>query len=333
MSERLLSSWSAEGEPVPGDRIIFGAAALPEPERVWLAAAERLPIESLWQGGHVLPRQPTGEAITRLALLTAWTERVRVGTGILLLPLYHPVLVAKQVADLDAWSGGRVSLGVGVGGEFPEEFEALGVAVAERGPRTDEAMGVLRALWASGPVTHHGRFFHLDDVTLVPVAASGPGGRAGGPPLVVSGRRPPAMRRAARLGDGWMPYLVSAGAYGRSVQAIRADAERAGRDLAGFEWLLFLYCSIRRDGDQAREDVARFLGRAYGDMPAAQLARIAPAGTPEEVAALVQAYVDAGARHIVIAPAAPRDTLEVVTLAAEEVLPRLRVPAAAEVTP
>jgi probable F420-dependent oxidoreductase len=333
MSERLLSSWSAEGEPVPGDRIIFGAAALPEPERVWLAAAERLPIESLWQGGHVLPRQPTGEAITRLALLTAWTERVRVGTGILLLPLYHPVLVAKQVADLDAWSGGRVSLGVGVGGEFPEEFEALGVAVAERGPRTDEAMGVLRALWASGPVTHHGRFFHLDDVTLVPVAASGPGGRAGGPPLVVSGRRPPAMRRAARLGDGWMPYLVSAGAYGRSVQAIRADAERAGRDLAGFEWLLFLYCSIRRDGDQAREDVARFLGRAYGDMPAAQLARIAPAGTPEEVAALVQAYVDAGARHIVIAPAAPRDTLEVVTLAAEEVLPRLRVPAAAEVAP
>jgi probable F420-dependent oxidoreductase len=333
MSERLLSSWSAEGEPVPGDRIIFGAAALPEPERVWLAAAERLPIESLWQGGHVLPRQPTGEAITRLALLTAWTERVRVGTGILLLPLYHPVLVAKQVADLDAWSGGRVSLGVGVGGEFPEEFEALGVAVAERGPRTDEAMGVLRALWASGPVTHHGRFFHLDDVTLVPVAASGPGGRAGGPPLVVSGRRPPAMRRAARLGDGWMPYLVSAGAYGRSVQAIRADAERAGRDVAGFEWLLFLYCSIRRDGDQAREDVARFLGRAYGDMPAAQLARIAPAGTPEEVAALVQAYVDAGARPIVIAPAAPRDTLEVVTLAAEEVLPRLRVPAAAEVTP
>jgi len=318
---------------VPGDRIIFGAAALPEPERDWLAAAERLPIESLWQGGHVLPRQPTGEAITRLALLTAWTERVRVGTAILLLPLYHPVLAAKQVADLDAWAGGRVSLGVGVGGEFPHEFAALGIPVAERGPRTDEAMGLLRALWAGGPVTHHGRFFDLDDVTLLPVAASGPGGRPGGPPLVVSGRKPPAMRRAARLGDGWMPYLVSAGAYGRSVQAIRAEAERAGRDLAGFEWLLFLYCSIRRDGDQAREDVARFLGRAYGDKPAAQLARIAPAGTPEEVAALVQAYVDAGARHIVIAPAAPADTLEVVTLAAEEVLPRLRLPAAAEAAP
>jgi probable F420-dependent oxidoreductase len=318
---------------VPGDSISFGAAALPEPERDWLAAAERLRIASLWQGGHVLPRQPTGEALTRLALLTAWTERVRVGTAILLLPLYHPVLVAKQVADLDAWTGGRVTLGVGVGGEFPHEFEALGVPVAERGPRTDEAMGVLRALWSGDPVTHHGRFFHLDDVTLVPVAASGPGGRAGGPPLVVSGRKPPAMRRAARLGDGWMPYLVSAGAYGRSVQAIRAEAERAGRDLAGFEWLLFLYCSIRQDGDRAREEVARFLGRAYGDKPSAQLARIAPAGTPEEVAVHIQAYVDAGARHIVIAPAAPSDTLEVVTLAAQDVLPRLRSPASAEVGP
>ena len=108
---------------MPGDRIIFGAAALPEPERDWLAAAERLPIESIWQGGHVLPRHPTGEAVTRLALLTAWTERVRVGTAILLLPLYHPVIVAKQIADLDAWSGGRVSIGVGVGGEFPHEFD------------------------------------------------------------------------------------------------------------------------------------------------------------------------------------------------------------------
>ena len=150
---------------------------------------------------------------------------------------------------------------------------------------------------------------------------------------MVSGRKPPAMRRAARLGDGWMPYLVSPEAYARSVQAVRAEAERHGRDLAGFEWLLFLYCSVRRDGDRARDDVARFLGRAYGDKPAAQLARIAPAGTPEEVAAHLQAYVDAGARHIVIAPAAPADTLEVVTLAAQEVLPRLTLPVAAEVAP
>jgi probable F420-dependent oxidoreductase len=320
---------------LPDDRIIFGAAALPEPERGWLAAAERLPIESIWQGGHILPRHPTGEAVTRLALLTAWTERVRVGTAILLLPLYHPVIVAKQIADLDAWSGGRVSIGVGVGGEFPHEFGAVGVPVSERGARTDEAMEVLRSLWAGAPVTHHGRFFDLDDVTLRPVAPPGrpaPAGRAGGPPLLVSGRTAPAMRRAARRGDGWMPYLMSPDAYARSVHTIRAEADRAGRDLTGFEWTLFTYCSIRRDGARARDDVARFLGRAYGDKPAEMVERIAPAGTPDEVVPRFQAYVDAGVRHFVISPAAPADTLEVVALAAEEVLPRLTLPVGAGVS-
>jgi alkanesulfonate monooxygenase SsuD/methylene tetrahydromethanopterin reductase-like flavin-dependent oxidoreductase (luciferase family) len=120
---------------------------------------------------------------------------------------------------------------------------------------------------------------------------------------------------------------VSADAYARSVATIRAEAESAGRDLASFEWMLYLYCSVRPDGDRARDDVASFLGRAYGDKPGAMLDRIAPAGTPEEVAARLQPYVDAGARHIVVSPAAHDDTFEVVRLAAEEVLPRLTVPA------
>jgi alkanesulfonate monooxygenase SsuD/methylene tetrahydromethanopterin reductase-like flavin-dependent oxidoreductase (luciferase family) len=316
---------------VPADSITLGAAALPEPDRAWLADVERLPIASVWQGGHVLPPTGTGEAITRLALLTAWTERVQVGTAVLVLPLYHPVLVAKQLADLDSRSGGRVTVGVGVGGEFAAEFAAAGVPVAERGARTDEAIDVLRALWRGGPVTHQGRFVRLDGAELrpvVPPGAGGPGMQAGGPPIVVSGRKEAAMRRAARRGDGWMPYLVSPGAYGRSVATICDEAGRLGRDLAGFEWMLYLYCSVRADGDRARDDVASFLGRAYGDKPGAMFDRIAPAGTPEEVAAKVQAYVDAGARHVVISPAAHHDTLEVVRLAAEEVLPRLTVPAA-----
>lgn len=313
-----------------GDRIVLGAAAIPEPDRAWLAAVERLPVHSVWQGGHVLPPSATGEAITRLALMTAWTERVRVGTGVLVLPLYQPVIVAKQLADLDAHAGGRVTVGVGVGGEFAKEFEAAGVPVDERGGRTDEAITVLRSLWRGGPVSHHGRYFDFDDVQLRPVEPPGDAGlrmRAGGPPLVVSGRKAPAMRRAARLGDGWMPYLVSADAYARSVATVRQEAAAAGRDLDAFEWVLYLYCSVRRDGDRARDDVARFLGSAYGDKPGALLDRIAPAGTPEQVATRVQDYVDAGARHIVISPAAHEDTLEIVELAAHEVLPRLTVPA------
>lgn len=310
------------------DRIVFGAAALPEPERQWLAAVERLPIESVWQGGHLLPPTHTGEAVTRLALMTAWTERVRVGTAILLLPLYHPVVVAKQLFDLDARSGGRISVGVGVGGEFRQEFEALGVPLSERGARTNEAMEVLRALWQGAPTTFRGRFFSFDDVQLRAVQAPEPGmapGQIGGPPLLVSGRKEGAMRRAARLGDGWMPYLMSASAYARSVATIEDEARRCGRDLAGFERMMYLYTSIRRDGDRARADVASFLGRAYGDRPPEMLDRIAPAGTPSEVAARLQEYVDAGVRHFIISPAASEDTLEVVTLAAQEVLPQLAI--------
>jgi alkanesulfonate monooxygenase SsuD/methylene tetrahydromethanopterin reductase-like flavin-dependent oxidoreductase (luciferase family) len=218
---------------------------------------------------------------------------------------------------------------VGVGGEFRTEFDAVGIPVAERGARTDEAMQVLRLLWKGRPVSHHGKFFNFDDIELRPVSLrrdESPPVQPGGPPLLVSGRKEPAMRRAARLGDGWMPYLMSPNAYARSVTTIRQEAETAGRDLSGFEWTMYLYTSIRRQGDRARDDVATFLGRGYGDKPQAMLDRIAPAGTPEEVAIRLQEYVDAGVRHFIISPAAPEDTFEVIKLAAEEVLPRLHLP-------
>ncbi len=306
--------------------ITFGAAALPEPERKWLAAAERLPIESIWQGGHLLPPTGTGEAITRLALLTAWTERVRIGTAILLLPLYQPVVVAKQLADLDSRSGRPGLGGLGVGGEFAKEFEAVGVPVGERGARTDEAIEVLRALWRGGPVSHHGRFFDFDDVELRrfgPPARSRPAMQPGGPPLLVSG--PEGAGHAPGR-----PFWATAGCPtscrraptpGRSRPSGTRPA-RAGRDLDGFEWMMYLYCSVRRDGDQARDDVARFLGGAYGDKPGAMLDRIASGrhartrwrpgcrSTSTPVCATSS-----------ISPAAHEDTLEVVQLAAEEVPP------------
>jgi alkanesulfonate monooxygenase SsuD/methylene tetrahydromethanopterin reductase-like flavin-dependent oxidoreductase (luciferase family) len=152
--------------------------------------------------------------------------------------------------------------------------------------------------------------------------------QAGGPPIIVSGRKEAAMRRAARAGDGWLPYLMSPAAYSRSVEVIHDDARATGRDLGGFEWMVYLYCSVRANSDQARADVRSFLGSAYGDKPDAMLDRIAPAGTPEQVAARMQEYVDAGVRHFIISPAAHENTLEIITLAAQEVLPRLVMPPA-----
>jgi alkanesulfonate monooxygenase SsuD/methylene tetrahydromethanopterin reductase-like flavin-dependent oxidoreductase (luciferase family) len=261
--------------------------------------------------------------------MTAWTERVQVGTATLLLPLYHPVVVAKQLADLDAHSRGRLCVGVGVGGEFPKEFESVGIPLNERGARMDESIDVLRSLWSGKPVSHDGRFFRFDDITMravLPLGETASPGTPGGPPIIISGRREAAMRRAARVGDGWMPYLFSPSAYARSVQFIRDEAQANGRDLTGFRWTAYLYTSIRHDGDKARGDVEAFLGSAYGDRPPEMLDRIAPAGTPEEVAGRIQEYVDAGAREIIISPASHQNTLEVVQLAAREVLPRLVLP-------
>ena len=313
---------------MPGDRIILGAAALPEPDRAWLAAAERLPIESIWQGGHILPQHPTGEAITRLALMTAWTERVRVGTAILVLPLYHPVVVAKQLADLDAWSGGRVSVGVGVGGEFPQEFEAVGVPVARaRRPDRRGHGGAAVALDAAGRSRTTAGSSTSTTSSSCPWRrpTPGAGGRAAAPRLRAQGaghapRRPPRRRLDAlpRVAERVRPLGARPSGTRRRRRAATSPASSG---------CCTCYCSVRRDGDRARNDVATFLGGAYGDKPGAMLDRIAPAGTPEEVAARLQEYVDAGVRHFIISPAAPEDTLEVVTLAAEEVLPRLTVPA------
>jgi alkanesulfonate monooxygenase SsuD/methylene tetrahydromethanopterin reductase-like flavin-dependent oxidoreductase (luciferase family) len=139
--------------------------------------------------------------LTRLATVT---ERVIVGSSVLLLPLYPPALVAKQIADLDRATHGRIVLGVGVGvgGEYPQEFRALQIPVEERGRRANEMIPLLRRLWSGAEISHDGIYYALKDVTVHPAPV-----QPGGPPIVVAGRKVPAMRRAATLGDGWLPYM------------------------------------------------------------------------------------------------------------------------------
>jgi probable F420-dependent oxidoreductase len=286
-----------------------------------VAHLESLPIASLWVGGHVASKNPSPEAMVALTWLAARTDRVRVGTAILLLPLYPPAIVAKQVADLDRATGGRVTLGVGVGGEYPSEFEACGIPVGERGLRTDETIPLLRQLWAGEPVSHHGRYLEFDDVRIHPAPPQGPA-----LPIVVAGRQPVAMRRAARLGDGWMPYLYSPRRYADSVTTIRETAAAEGRDLTGFEWFAFVFVNVDDNGDRAREDAARFLGGTYtkGDF-AAMIDRVAAAGTVDQVTTTLQAFVDAGARHLVFTPMVRGDARPLLDRLVGEVLPRLHI--------
>jgi probable F420-dependent oxidoreductase len=292
-------------------------------EREEVAALEGLGVDSLWVGGHVAAPNGAPEAMVKLAALAALTDRVRIGTSILLLPLYPPAIVAKQVADLDRFTGGRVTLGVGIGGEYEAEFRACGVPVKERGRRTDEAISLIRRLWSADEISHPGPFYPMEQVRIHPAPA-----QPGGPPIIVAGRKEPAMARAARLGDGWMPYLYSPRAYAESVRRIRELADQDGRDLSRFEWMVFLFTNVGEDAEAAREEVAGFLGGTYSQDFRAFVDRVAAAGTVEQVTARVQEYVDAGVRHVIFAAGSRTDRRGVMERIMTEVTPRVRPPAA-----
>jgi len=144
---------------VPGDdgappgELRFGILFNGDPRRA--ARLERWGLDSLWVGGHIAAANRTAEALTALARMSATTERVLLGTSVLLLPLYPPAIVAKAAADLDRVTGGRVI--VSVGGESPQEYRACQVPRETRGRRLDEAIPLLRRLWTAQPVTHEGR--------------------------------------------------------------------------------------------------------------------------------------------------------------------------------
>lgn len=305
----------------------FGAVVPTTAGRRYVEGAESLEtLSSLWCGGHILASNGAGEAIVRLASVVACTDRVEVGSAILLLPLYHPVTIARQLSDLQVRSHGRLAVGVGVGGEVPAEFDALGVPLGERGRRTDEALHILRALWSDTAVSHDGEFFSFDNVHLRPIAPID--GEVGDeasypPPIYISGRKPPAIRRAALLGDGFMPYMISSRRYREASEQIRSLGSEHGRDLADFQWLSYNYFCIGETREDAYDDAARFLGEAYGQVPREVVDRVVAVGTVVDVVAQLQSYVDAGVRHLILAPASTGDTLAMLRVAHAEVLPAL----------
>lgn len=297
----------------------FSVGFVCQPERSLVQTLEALPVDSLWVGGHVASPNPSPEAMVALARLTALTSRVRVGTSILLLPLYPPAIVAKQVADLDRATGGRVTLGVGVGGEYPQEFRACQIPLTERGARTDEAIPLLRRLWSGEEQSHTGRYYSMDEIRIHPAPV-----QPNGPPIVVAGRKERAMQRAVALGDGWMPYLYSARRYADSVETIRRLADEAGRDLTNFEWLAFVFVNVHDDAEMAKEEAAEFLGGNYRQDFHSMLARIAVAGSPDDVVSGLVEFVRAGATHLVFTPATRSRSQAVALRIVNEIVPRVR---------
>ena len=265
--------------------------------------AEALGFDSLWVGDHVAFHVPITESLTTLAFAAGATERIQLGTAVYLLALRHPTHAAKIGATLDRRSGGRLVLGVGLGGEFPPEWEAVGVPVKERASRVEEGIGVVRRLWSEDRVAHQGRHFRFGPVTLAPKpAAQRADGRPGPPPIWIGGRAPAAMRRIGRLGDGYLSHMCAPETYRENLATIAASAREAGREAIGFGAAAFLFTLLEDRFDDAHEKAAKLLGTIYARDFREAARKYCLLGRPEDCLEQMRAFARSGCRHFVLAP-------------------------------
>ena len=199
-------------------------------------AEDELGFDSVWAPEHVVlpsprsagspmePDEPILDPLIHLAHLAAGTHRMLLATGIIVLPQRDPLVLAKQAASLDRLSSGRFVLGVGAGYLEPE-LEALGVPIAQRGAMTDDYIAAMRAVWAGpGPVEHHGRFSDFRGIEANPRPL-----RPGGPPIVIGGESPAALRRAVSQGHGWYGFNLTPAQAAECLRGLREAADRVER--------------------------------------------------------------------------------------------------------
>jgi probable F420-dependent oxidoreductase len=200
--------------------------------------AETLGFESLWLGEHVVlpdpplpdmpwdPLHPILDPIVALAYLAGCTHRIRLGTGIVILPQRQPLVLAKELASLDVLSGGRLLFGIGVGYLGPE-FAALGVPLEGRGARTDEYLEAMQAIWREGDVGYIGSYVQFNGVKARPLPEQRPY-----PPLVIGGYSPAAFRRAVTRAQGWYGFGVNLEETARALAALADIAESVSRPVS-----------------------------------------------------------------------------------------------------
>jgi probable F420-dependent oxidoreductase len=258
--------------------------------------AEELGYESIWLGEHVVaprprvapspiePDFPMLDPIVSLGLLAGVTSEVKLGTGIIILPQRNPVVLAKELATLDVLSGGRFIFGIGVGYLEPE-LRSIGIAMSERGARTDEYLRAIRSLWQDDAPEFHGDYANFADVDAYPRPIQHP------IPVVIGGGSTAALRRAVRHGDGWYGYAMDRAATAKHLDALRAEADAAGRDLAELTITITPTEQLDPDilGDYAKLGVDRLLLVPFGahraDHPITEFAEFIRANAPDRLGA------------------------------------------------
>lgn len=303
-----------------GDSVRVGISVPPDQPRVVANArwAEESGFDYLACGEHLFFHGETPNAFVALAAAAGATERIRLLSALTILPVYPPVLAAKLAATLDQVSNGRFELGVGVGGEYPLEFESVGVPLAERGARTDEALEVVSRLLSGERLDYRGRWTVVPGLALDPPAIQQPR-----PPVWVGGRRRAAFRRAGRFADVWLPYLCTPEQLAESLAAVNDFAAGFGRS-GTVGGAVFCWGAVDRDPAVARGQAVAAVSDTYNQDFDALADRYLLTGTPDQVLGRLLQYQDAGADTVIFA--GPRDPVawrRSVDLFATEVLPGL----------
>ncbi len=227
----------------------FDATRAGGPPQVVAAAqlAEDLGFDAAWVGDHLACPAPGLDAPACLAAAAAVTTRIGLGFSVMLLGLRPPAWAAKQLTTIDALSGGRLLLGVGVGGEFPDEFAAAGVPVRQRGARLDESLAVIGDLVTGRPVDYAGRTLSVRSPGLEPAMRAPP-------PIYVGGRGEPALRRAARHADMWLPMWLTPNRIAERSQVLAELAQEVGRPTPGTALLIGVHVDDDRDRARAQAE-------------------------------------------------------------------------------
>jgi alkanesulfonate monooxygenase SsuD/methylene tetrahydromethanopterin reductase-like flavin-dependent oxidoreductase (luciferase family) len=285
--------------------------------------AEDAGFDRVASGEHVLFRRPILNAFVALTAVAAATERIRVLTALTLLPLYPPALAAKLASSLDVVSAGRLDLGVGVGGEVPEEFDACGVDVRQRGRLADEALAELaRYFDAAAPAAAPAP---ADQAQMLPKPVQQPR-----PPIWIGGRSDAALRRAARFGDVWLPYLVTPEHVHEGIAKLRRYRDEAGatqppQSTQPPQAAVVVFAAVGRDGRAVETEAKQFVSRLY-NLEEARVGRYVVAGDAATVVARLTEFVDAGANTVLLNLSAESESANRMTrLLGDEVVPAIRL--------
>ena len=270
----------------------------PETAGAFLARAEQAGIDHICCGDHVSFFGGLGfDGLVQATALAMLHPTLPVYTGVYLLPLRHPVLVARQLADIARLAPGRLIFGVGIGGEDRHEVSSCGVDPATRGRRMDESLAVVRQLLTGKPVTFHGAFFDVDETIIAPVPA-------GEIPIIVGGRSDAAIRRAGRLGDGWLGIWNSPGRFAAAVEMAAEEAARAARPGRPRRHAMQVWCGLADSRQAARACLAPAM-EAFYQLPFERFERYCPYGTAEDVAGFLAPYAAVGCAEFNLIPQSP----------------------------